>query len=196
MTEDLAVTEIAPQTNLAFRPGMPTAIERQRFPLEPCSRIRGRERWHVAGLRGNSRLAARVEVALKGESGVEEAVANPMTGRVLVRYLPDHVQDSVEMLIRRALAIDPMIEPEFSRAVQSKLVLLPKRLLAAELGCSLLKILLLGGISCSFCVVWCAAGVIVALRSDVVVNHFRGGRRAVMNQLCRVEDNEHRAEVM
>jgi hypothetical protein len=164
MTQSLPLSEVPPQTDLVSRPGRQATIERQGFSLKSCSRIRGRERWHVAGLKGNERLAAAVEVALKGESGVEEAVANPMTGRVLVRYLPEHVQASVEMLIRRALALDPMSEREFSRSMTSKPFLLPKRLLIAEAGCSLLKLLLLGGISCPVGGIWCAAGVIVAFR--------------------------------
>jgi hypothetical protein len=162
MTQSLVVTGIPPQTGLASRARI--QVERQEFSLKPCSRIRGRERWHVGGLRGNRRLAAAVEVALKGESGVEEAAANPLTGRVLVRYLPDHIQASVEMLIRQALAVDPMIEQELSRPVTSKPFLLAKRLLAAELGCSLLKLLVLGGISCPVGGIWYVAGVIVTLR--------------------------------
>jgi hypothetical protein len=165
--QSLALNEIPPQTSLASCPDMQVAIERQGFSLKPCSRIRGRERWHVVGLKGNERLAAAVEVALKGESGVEEAVANPMTGRVLVRYSTEHVQASVEILIRRALALAPMIEQEFSRPVTSKLFLLPKRLLVAEAGCSLLKLLLLGGMSCPVGGIWCAAGVIVAVKFAV-----------------------------
>jgi hypothetical protein len=167
MTQSLALNGIPPQTGLASCPGMQAAVERQGFSLKPCSRVRGRERWHVAGLKGNERLAAAVEVALKGESGVEEAVANPMTGRVLVRYLPDHVQAPVEMLIRRALALGPMMEQEFSRPATSKPFLLPKRLLVAEAGCSLLKLLLLGGISCPVGGILCAAGVLGALRFAV-----------------------------
>src|SRR3982074_570444 len=125
-TQSLAVTEIPPRTGLTSRPGMQTAIERQGFSLKPCSRIRGRERWHVGGLRGNKRLAAAVEVALRCESGVEEAAANPLTGRVLVRYSPDHIEASVEVLIRQALALDPLIGQELSRPVTSKPFLLPK----------------------------------------------------------------------
>ncbi len=137
---------------LASRPGVEPAIERQGFSLKPCSRIRGRERWHVGGLKGNERLARAVEV-----------VANPLTGRILVRYSPDHVQAPVEILIRRALALGPMLELEFSRPLTSKPFLLPKRLLVAELGCSSLKFLLLGGISCPGGGILWAAGVILAL---------------------------------
>jgi hypothetical protein len=163
MTQSPEVARIPPHTYLASRPGTQATIERQEFSLTPCSRMCGRERWQVGGLRGNERLAAALEVALKGEPGVEEAVANPLTGRVLVRYSPDHVQASVESLIRRALALDPMMEGEFSRPVASKLFLLPTRLLAAELGCSLLKLLLLGGASGPVLGTLWAAGVIVAL---------------------------------
>jgi hypothetical protein len=148
---------------LASRPGIEPAIERQEFSLKPCSRIHGRERWYVDGLKGNERLARAVEVALTGESGIEEVVANPLTGRILVRYSPDHVQAPVEILIRRALALDTMLEREFSRPLTSKPFLLPKRLLVAELGCSSLKFLLLGGIPCPGGGILWAAGLILAL---------------------------------
>jgi hypothetical protein len=191
------VTEILPETGLTNRPVIQTAIESRGFSLTPCSRIRGRERWHVDGLKGNRRLATAVEVTLKGESGVEEVAVNPLTGRVLVRYLPDQIQASVEMLIRQALALGPifdekLIEQELSPPVTSNRFLLPKRLLAAELGCSLLKVLLLGGISCPAGGIWCVAGVFVTLRLAVQrrsVTPVRGSRRAVMNQPGRVEDN-------
>ena len=158
-----AVNSVPMTQVLASRPGIQAAIEHQRFSLRPCSRINGRERWYVGGLRGNERLARAVEVALTGESGVEEAVANPLTGRVLVLYSPDHIEASVETLIRRALALDTIIEREFSRPVTSRPFLLPKRLLVAELGCSSLKFLLLGGISCPGGGILWAAGVILAL---------------------------------
>lgn len=160
LTQRPEAAQIPPHTYLASHPG--TQIEGQEFLLKLCSRIRGRERWHVGGLRGNERLAAALELALEGESGVEEAVANPLTGRVLVRYSLDYVQASVELLIRKALALDPMMERESSRRVTSKLFLLPARLLAAELGCSILKILLLGGASGPVGGILWAAGVIVA----------------------------------
>ena len=164
MAQSLAVTGIPSQTDLASSPVM---LGRHELSLKPCSRLRGRERWHVGGLRGNRRLATAVEVALRGELGVEEAAANPVTGRVLVRFSPDHIQAPVEILIRRALEFDTMTEREFSRPVRSQPFLLPKRLLAAELGCSLFKLLLFGGISCPVGGIWCAAAVIVSLRLAV-----------------------------
>jgi hypothetical protein len=163
MTQSLAVTGIPSQSELASRPEIKTSVARQAFSLKPCSRIRGRERWHVGGLRGNQRLAAAVEAALKGASGVEEAAANPLTGRILIRYSPDHIEASVETLIRQALALHPVIEQELSRPVASKPFLLTKRVLVAELGCSLFKLLVFGGISCP-AGIWWAAGVVVAVR--------------------------------
>jgi hypothetical protein len=163
MTQCLALTETPPETDLARRPGLQTPLERQGFSLKPCSRIRGRERWHVDGLKGNERLAASVEVALKLKPGVEEAVANPLTGRVLVCYQPDRIQDSVETLIRRALALQPRIEQEFPRPVKFKSRAWLKRVLAAELVCSLLTLLFLGGISSPIVGFLLEVGVIGAL---------------------------------
>src|ERR1700758_4546625 len=155
--------EIPSDADLASSSGMRSVIELQGFSLKLCSRIRGRERWHVRGLEGNKRLARAVEEELKGELGVEEAVANPLTGRVLVRYLPGRVQASVEVLIRRALAYAPTIELVVYRDAASKPFSLPKRVLTAELGCSFLKLLLFGGAACPIGGVWCAAGAIIAL---------------------------------
>ena len=163
MTQCSAVIEIPPQTDLASRPGMQTPVERQGFSLKPRSRTRGRERWHVDGLKGNDRLAASVEAALKRESGVVEAVANPLTGRVLVCYLPDRIQASVETLIRRALALQPTIGQMFPRPAKFKPRWSLKRILAAELVCSLLTLLFLGGISSPAAGFLFEIGVIVAL---------------------------------
>jgi hypothetical protein len=144
----------------------------------------------VGGLKGNKRLAAAVEAALKGVSGVEEAVANPLTGRVLVRYVPDQTPASVETLLRQALALDPMIQRELSAPVESKSFFVPNQLLAAELGCSLFKLLVFGGISCPVGGIWCVAGLIVTLRFAARRSFLerlrrgriiRGGRWAVMN---------------
>jgi len=167
MTQCLAVIGNPPQADLASRPGIQTPVESQRFSLKPRSRIRGRERWHVDGLKGNERLAASVEAALKLEPGVEEAVANPLTGRILVCYLPDRIQASVETLIRRALTLQPMIEQEYPRPVKFKPRSWLKRILAAELGCSLFTLLFLGGISSPVVGFLFEVGVIVALEFTV-----------------------------
>jgi hypothetical protein len=163
MTQCSAAIDIPLQADLASQPGMQSPVELQGFSLKPCSQIRGRERWHVDGLKGNERLAASVEAALKLEPGIEEAVANPLTGRVLVCYLPDRIQASVETLIRRALALQPRIEQEFPRPVKFKSRAWLKRVLAAELVCSLLTLLFLGGISSPIVGFLFEVGVIGAL---------------------------------
>jgi hypothetical protein len=160
------VTIIAPETHLVSRPATQTALNPQALVLNARSRVRGRERWDVGGLKGNKELAAAVVVALRAETGIEEATVNPLTGRVLVRYLPNKIEAPVEVLIRRALALFPGIQAMLSRPASAKPFLLPQ-LLKAELGCSLLKLIVFGGVSCSFGQIWCAAGVIVALRLAV-----------------------------
>jgi hypothetical protein len=158
----LTVTPIPPETDLVSRPATQTDLKPEDFALDACSRVRGRERWQVAGIKGNKKLAAAVGVALRAETGIEEAIANPLTGRVLVRYLPNKIEAPVEVLIRRALVLFPGMEPKFSRPASTKPFLLPQ-LIKAELGCSLLKLLVFGGVSGSVGPIWGAAGVIIAL---------------------------------
>jgi hypothetical protein len=160
----LNVTPIAPETDLVSRPATQTDLKPEDFALDACSRVRGRERWQVGGIKGNKELAAAVGVALRTETGIEEATANPLTGRVLVRYLPNKIEAPVEVLIRRALVLFPGMEQKFSRPASTKPFLLPQQLLKAELGCSLLKLLVFRGISCSVGQIWGVAGVIIALR--------------------------------
>jgi hypothetical protein len=120
---------------------------RQRQPkLVLCSQVRGRERWYVDALENNPRLAAAVALVLRSEEGIEGAGANPLTGRVLVHYNPGLVSESVEALIRRAIEFGPMSREEFS-SFQSEQghFFSAKHLIAAELGCSAIKLFLLGG---------------------------------------------------
>jgi hypothetical protein len=111
-----------------------------------CSQVPGRERWYVNALRDNSRLAAAVELVLRSEGGILDAHANPLTGRVLVHYQSDLLSESIEALIHRALEFGPMSREEFS-SLQSKDpgTLSFRHLLAAEIGCSAIKMILLGG---------------------------------------------------
>jgi hypothetical protein len=111
-----------------------------------CSQVRGRERWYVDALEDNPRLAAAVELVLRGEEGILDAHANPLTGRILVHYRPDLLSESIETLIQRALEFGPMSRTEFSAFRPKAPDVLPFRhLLAAEIGCSALKFILLGG---------------------------------------------------
>jgi hypothetical protein len=126
--------------------------------MVPCSQLPGRERWCVDVLEDNPRLAAAVELALRSEGGIEEASVNPLTGRVLVRYNPDLLLESVEALIRRAITFGPMSREDFSAIkFEQGHSFSAKHLIAAEIGCSAVKMFLLGG----FCplVMVAAAGV-------------------------------------
>jgi hypothetical protein len=111
-----------------------------------CSRVPGRERWYVNALEDNPRLAASVEFVLRSEEGVLDACVNPLTGRVLVHYRPELLSESIEALLHRALEFGPMSREEFSsirsdRPGNSSF----RNILAAEIGCTALKLLFLGG---------------------------------------------------
>jgi hypothetical protein len=115
----------------------------------PCSRVPGRERWRVGELEGNPRLSATLELLLRSEEGVEEVRANPVTGRVLVRYRPESVSASIETLIRRALEFGPMSKEEFSILRSTPARFSPAcfsvdGFVAAELGCTVIKLMLFG----------------------------------------------------
>ena len=100
----------------------------------------------MEALEDNPRLAATVEAVLKSEEGILDARANPLTGRVLVRYQPGLFSESTEILIRRALTFGPMSEAEFA-TFQSKTVparLSFRHLLAAEIACSTINMIILG----------------------------------------------------
>jgi hypothetical protein len=112
----------------------------------PCSQLVGRERWYVDVLEDNPRLAAAVELVLLSEMGIQEAGANPLTGRVLVRYNPDLLLESVEALIRRAIDLGPMSPEDFAAVkVERRHSFSANHLIAAEIGCTAAKMFFLGG---------------------------------------------------
>jgi hypothetical protein len=106
------------------------------------SRVSGRDRWLVPALCGNERLAAGVEMILRGEEGILEASANPATGRILIHYLPESLNAPIDVLLQRALAFGPASEAEYvphsSRIPGSML----GAFVWAELGCLVLKLAL------------------------------------------------------
>jgi Heavy metal associated domain 2 len=183
--QDLALTPLVtlsvtlpPEPNGKF----PPALRQPGMVL--CSRVQGRERWYIDALEDNPRLAATVESVLRSEDGIEHATANPLTGRVLVRYSPDAVSETVQDLILRAVAFGPMSEEEFSMLAPRKSSdLSASHFLAAEIGCSALKMFVLGG-TCPGALA--AAGLLFLLhwrtahtRKAVVRRH---PRRLVANQ--------------
>lgn len=111
-----------------------------------CSQVSGRERWYVKALEDTPRLAAAVEVVLRSEEGILDARANPLTGRVLVRYRPDSLSEPIEALIHRAVEFGPMSEAEFSgfRSKKAPASLSFRHLLGAEIACCAINMIILG----------------------------------------------------
>ena len=111
-----------------------------------CSRVAGRERWYVDALEDNPRLAAAVEVVLKSEEGILDAHANPLTGRVLVRYQSGLPAESIAALIQRATEFGPMSEAEFASFQSTKKPATRSfhHLLAAEAVCCAINMVVLG----------------------------------------------------
>jgi hypothetical protein len=98
-------------------------------------------------LEDNPRLAAAVELILRSEPGIEEAIANPLTGRVLVRWRPNSISEPVETMIRRTLQAGPLSAEEFAafQAERSQSSL-SNPLLTTEIACSLSHLILFGGL--------------------------------------------------
>jgi hypothetical protein len=112
-----------------------------------CSQVRGRQRWYVDVLEDNRRLAAAVELVLRSEEGILGASVNPLTGRILVHHDPELLPEIIEAFIHRAIEFGPMSREEFSalRPDGHNHFLGAGHLIAAEIGCSVIKMLLLGG---------------------------------------------------
>jgi hypothetical protein len=132
------------QTAAVMQPTNPEV--RPRLAMVLSSRVPGRERWHVKALEDNPRLAATVEAVLKSEEGILEAHANPLTGRVLVKYQHGLISESTEDLIHRALEFGPMSEAEFAvfRSKKATSGHSFGHLLGAEIVCCAINMILLG----------------------------------------------------
>jgi cation-transporting P-type ATPase C len=83
------------------------------------SAIQGRMRWEAASLRGHPRHAAAVADTLQRQAGIAQAVANPLTGRILVRCDPTLRPADVEARIRAALETPPL-DAEAFRAWEAR----------------------------------------------------------------------------
>jgi len=110
------------------------------------SRVTGRERWEIPVLQDNPALAGAVELLLCGEPGVIDALANPVSGRLLIRFDPERITAPVEQLIRSALSFGPLNSRDvrISRGKTGRRNAV-RSLIVAELGCVLLKSALLAG---------------------------------------------------
>src|SRR3977135_3519862 len=163
--------------------------------LTPRSRVPGRERWDVPCLRRNPAWAEAVQSVLRGEEGVYSAVANPVTGRVLIEFHERNIAAPVEVLIRQALSFGPQNRAERARERLTQLQTRPNTLatlLSAELGCTLLKLSIFSSCQCGLAAVMFAA-FLFRFRS-----HDRSLRRVrvVMDEPGRIADHQDRAEVM
>jgi ATP-binding cassette subfamily B protein len=67
------------------------------------SAVPGRERWEVDGLQGRPALARGLQTGLLADPAVLRAEANPVTGRVLVVFIPGTPGFDAESLIRRLM---------------------------------------------------------------------------------------------
>jgi manganese/zinc-transporting P-type ATPase C len=72
------------------------------------SNVPGRQRWSLPAINSKPRLAAAVELALRKESGALLVKANPLTGRILLKWHPSQKPPEIHSIICRALARGPM----------------------------------------------------------------------------------------
>jgi cation-transporting P-type ATPase C len=116
------------------------------------SDVPGRQRWSVPAIDAQPRLAAALEVALRKEPGILFVKANPLTGRVLIKWLPSQNAPAIKALILAALDAGPV-----SIAVYQKLCPAPDGKVR-----KLINKLILGGVKLTLVlfsrVVWGAAG--------------------------------------
>ena len=63
----------------------------------------GRERWYVPILYGDSNIAGKIESLLAGISGIDRVNANPVTGRVLIQFDPDKIQEKIHTILLACL---------------------------------------------------------------------------------------------
>jgi manganese/zinc-transporting P-type ATPase C len=80
-----------------------------------ASSVPGRQRWSVPAIDSRPRLAAAVETALRKDPRVLSANANPLTGRVLIKWDPAQRPPEIRSLIIRALAKGPVSEVVYGK---------------------------------------------------------------------------------
>jgi manganese/zinc-transporting P-type ATPase C len=76
--------------------------------IQLVSSVPGRQRWSVPAIDSRPRLAAAVELVLRKDPRVLSANANPLTGRVLVKWDPAQRPPEMRSLISRALSKGPV----------------------------------------------------------------------------------------
>jgi manganese/zinc-transporting P-type ATPase C len=120
--------------------------------LSILSNVPGRQRWRVPDIDSKPRVAAALEIALRKQPAVLLVKANPLTGSVLIKWLPSQPAPVSEALILAALADGPL-----SLAVYRKLRPAPDGKVR-----KLINKLILGGVKLTMIlfsrVIWGAAG--------------------------------------
>jgi hypothetical protein len=176
---------------------------KQREPvLVPRSCISGRERWDVPLLINQPRRALAVQTILASEPGIFRVEANELTGRVLIEYDPEQIQDSIDNLLRRAVAFGPTSEMEQQLLSAKTDAPFPaaRLFLGAELGCLLFKVLFLGtlcptaGITSTLAFVLFAGLKTAGARR--VSPTFASALGIIPDEPRGIEDNENRTEVV
>jgi Heavy metal associated domain 2 len=142
LTIGTALQANAPVPAAARRPDLRKNTALARMTLR--SRTAGRERWRIEALENRPRLAAALELVLSSEEGVERVEANPLTGRVLVHYCPNLISETIEELIRRAIAFGPMTPQEYAERSRPSGGWPVPHLLGLEIACTALKMTLFG----------------------------------------------------
>jgi hypothetical protein len=167
------------------------------------SRIPGRERWDIPLLMNQPARALAVQTILASEPGILKVEANELTGRVLIEYDPQQIQDSIETLLRRAVAFGPISEMEQQLLSEKPQTSSPalRLFLGAELGCLLFKVLFLrtlcstAGIASTLAFV-VLAGIKARSGAPRVSPTFAAARGIVSDEPGGIEDYEDRTEVV
>jgi hypothetical protein len=169
-------------------------------PFSLRATVPGRDRWELPALRNDRLRAVAVQTILQTEPGIRKVVANHLTGRVLIEYLPGELNEPMEALLQRAVAFGPMLAAEFAEPAVSKL---RKRAIwsslgafaSAELGCLLFKLMFFG-IGCPTLGTAAAVVFTVAAVSKSCLGPSHAAKPAdgvVLDEPGRVSDYQNRA---
>ena len=162
------------------------------------SRVPGRDRWDVPCLVGNERWSAAVELVLRGEAGILGAIANPLTGRVLITYAPNDPSDAIEVLLHRALGFGPATHAECAPRSNRLLRGAVGTFVSVELGCLLVKLAFFGSPALGAT----TAAVLLVLLASRKKARNSGTRIAIsevgleVDQPGRITDHQDRTEIV
>jgi len=83
--------------------------------MDLLSDIPGRQRWRVPAIDSRPRLAAAVEIALRKQSGVLLVKANPLTGRILIKWHPSQKAPEIKSIVCKVLKTGPLSENAYRK---------------------------------------------------------------------------------